>query len=487
MEKCREVWSMCGMGEHREWVQGHLRQVSCALFTFDEKWVVSGSYDKKLSLWNFKTKSKIKDLDIFDDSITALHFFTNLSSPYLIVGLKSGKIIVNELKAEPFPFSTSPSFELKSHNSNITSIVTLSPIQIASSSWDCQICIWDLHDRILQRSIKTHKNWINSLIYSNNTLISCSNDKTIQFHQLSHQTPKTLKLFAKITSINISNKLKKLISGNNHGNVEIWDLNNLEKVFEVQPSPSSVECIQVNWDQIYCWVGFFDGVVVQVDVLFKGVRKKVQFGTGVNFVCLSKYSNFLILAGKNGSVGWVDWGIEDLLVRKFHGHVAVVHRAQWVEEGKIVFTADCLGNVALWDLIERRLIVKVDEISEFIMDLAFDPETFILAYSTSNNKIYFYSLLKLSKIADLNSPSEAAKFLYFSNYNILYMTLSSELTYLETKGRNFISMFCTDKSILSFAVRSIYIILTVTTDSFPEFYILKLKNLKITSDSLSLQ
>ena len=473
MESWGEIWRKEGFGVHKEWVQGHTRQVSCLLLTSDEKWVVSGSYDKKLSLWNFTTKSKFKDLAEFDDSITALHFFNNPKVNFLIVGLKSGNIILNESEPSSFPFSLGPSFELKSHSLNITSIDTLSPSQIASSSWDSKICIWDLDQRVLQKVIKSHKSWVNSLIVLNSTLISCSNDQTIQFHQLNKENPQILQLNDKVTSIRISKKLQNLVSGNSYGDIEIWDLKDLGKVFEVRPSEASVGCIQVNWDQVSCWAGYLDGIIVQVDIVYQVVSKKLEFSAGINFILLSKYSNFLVLAGKNGSIGYADCGIEDLQVRSFHGHEALVHRAMWVEEGKIMLTADCLGNVSLWDLEERRLIVKIDEISEYVMDLAFDPETFIIAYSSPSKKIFFYDLVKLSKMPDLTSPSVASKFLYFSNYNLLYQTSDSQVSCLDIKCTNFISLFSTNHSISSFSIRSKYIVLAVNTKSFTELHVLK--------------
>lgn len=155
-------------------LKDHTSEVNCLAFTMDGKYLLSGSNDKTIIVWNIKKFKVYKRFKDHKCEVTAIAVNNkNLAAS----GSMDKKIIIWNLKY------MRQEFYINAHSEKITCVnFSNCGNYLISGSFDKMIMIWNLLERRLEFSVEGHTNNINSVLFINdsNDFISASDDKTLK-------------------------------------------------------------------------------------------------------------------------------------------------------------------------------------------------------------------------------------------------------------------------------------------------------------------
>jgi len=252
-------------------LEGHRYSVNSVAVS--DKYIISGSDDKKIKIWDLSTFELIKTLKVHTDDVISVvvsgiinvsdEFGNIISKQYIISGSSDTTIKIWDLST--FELVTT----LKGHTYAVYS-VAVSGKYIISGSRDKTIKIWDLSTFKLVATLEGHTNDVNSVVVSSvfNTankfgnniskqyIISGSRDRTIKIWDFStFELVETLEghtdtVWSVAVSgiINTSDNIEKqyIISGSFDNTIKIWDLSTFKLVATLEGHTNFVSSVAVS-------------------------------------------------------------------------------------------------------------------------------------------------------------------------------------------------------------------------------------------------
>jgi WD40 repeat protein len=159
-------------------LQGHSDRV-LSLANINGYFLASGSADKTVKIWDIESGKLLKTLEGNLGGIRALA----VSGDKVISGSNDGVIKIWDIE-KGYAITT-----IDAHEDKIRSIVCLDEFRIVSCSNDKTIKIWNTRDGSLEKVLRGHHNWILTLAIVNGKLISGSFDKSIIVWNISEGKP----------------------------------------------------------------------------------------------------------------------------------------------------------------------------------------------------------------------------------------------------------------------------------------------------------
>jgi WD40 repeat protein len=198
-----------------------------AVFSADNKFIMSGGKDNKVSMWDIGTMPTkiIKTFEGYTGPIKSLS--VSRDGKYLATGSANGTIKIWDLP------STNLVYDLKGHNKNKDiNAVAFGPDDkiLASGGADGTIILWNIENGIMLGSQPTYKNGIQHIVFSpdGKLLASCGYDNDIVIWQLPGLNNKVILKGHKdwVQTIDFSPDSKSLISGGRDELIILWDVTN---------------------------------------------------------------------------------------------------------------------------------------------------------------------------------------------------------------------------------------------------------------------
>jgi len=318
--------------------KGHTKWINSVAITPNGKYIVSGSGDKTIKLWNIKTGRLLRNFKGHTDGVLSVAITPN--GKYIVSGSSDKTIKLWDIKTGKL---------IRSFKKKIWGVlsVTISPNgkYIVSGSYDNTIKLWDINTGILVRSFKGSRGRINSVtIAPNGKYISGGYYSAVKLWDIN--TGKLIRSFKghkdDVSSVAISPNGKYIVSGSGDKTIKLWNIN--------------------TGRLIRSFKGHTDGIL---SVAITPNGKHIVSGSHDNTIKL-----WNINTGK--------------LIRSFKGHTDWVASIAISPNGKYIVSGSSDDKIKLWNILENKANKKTR--------LAWNK--FVKNYTASNN-----DLIALNKLA----------------------------------------------------------------------------------------
>lgn len=204
---------------------GHQDTVS-ALDLYDERYLISGSYDETIKLWDIKQgtcKQTIPTYELLHDrrNVTALLAgYQRL----LAAGTLDGTLyLMNNLK---YGIKKRPSYTTVKttnlHDEKVSSLRKVNETHLVSSSYDTTCKITDL-STCQNVHTRKHSAQVNTVSLGNNFFISLIDNKVIELWDMKQKSP-IFSFESRWPITTVTNNDKTIVLGLNNGMINVWDI-----------------------------------------------------------------------------------------------------------------------------------------------------------------------------------------------------------------------------------------------------------------------
>ena len=251
------IWNILEKSEEAE-LHGNVYSVRCVAISSDNKYIASGSYEYTVRIWNL--------LERTSEAILIGH--TN--AVYCVAFTSDGRYVVSG--SEDFTVRIWNLLEKKEeacligHTSSVLSVaITFDNKYIISGSYDKSIRIWDLLERCVVAVLTGHDGPVRSVAISpdNKYIISGSDDNTIRIWDLLAKSQMDVLEghTADVYSVAITSDSKYIISGSVDRTIRIWNFSKRTQEYVLRNHTSSVTSIAITFDNKYIISGSSDNTI----------------------------------------------------------------------------------------------------------------------------------------------------------------------------------------------------------------------------------
>ena len=279
----------CLSGHSGYWKSGGI--TSC-IFSSCGQFVVSGSYDRTIKIWDVKTGKELRE---FIGHKNAVHFVSfSPCGQFIVSGSRDGIIKLWDVK------TGKELREFIGHKSSVWSVSFSSCVEfIVSGSEDRTIKIWDVKTGKEIREFIGHKDSVNSVSFSScgQFIVSGSEDRTIKIWDV--KTGKTLQVFTghkdSVNSVSFSPCGQFIVSGSLDRTIKIWDVKTGKKLREFTGHKGSVWFLSFSSCGQFIVSGSWDTTIKLWDVKTgKELREFTGHKNSVNSVSFSSCGQFIV-------------------------------------------------------------------------------------------------------------------------------------------------------------------------------------------------
>jgi WD40 repeat protein len=257
----------------------HSGGVNSIDLSHDGNFLISGSKDETLCIWNLKTNQLEKTLKFDGTSIKRVCY--NQDGTKILVGLyeQFAEIDVATLKKKSSKKNAHSSFVEACNYSNDNSL-------IVTSSWrDKSLVVWN--GKTLKKEIALDETdvWINNAIFNKNAnlVFSAGNDNLIKMWNV--KTGGLIKSFAGhddwIYDVCLSDDENTLYSGSFDKTIKVWDIKTGKNTNTLKGHTKGIVCLDMTKDGKYLASGAADSTIIIWDLSTKKEIQKLIGHTGI--------------------------------------------------------------------------------------------------------------------------------------------------------------------------------------------------------------
>ncbi|MCC6549557.1 MAG: caspase family protein [Ignavibacteriaceae bacterium] len=394
--------------------EGHTLPVSSAVFSPDGRFIVSGSWDQTIKIWETSTGKLIRTLHSDGRGVTSLSISPD--GKYIVSGCFDGKIVLWELqtgqiarviegvsKVTDVKFSSDEKFIVSStesgvikiyltdsgslvhnidtHSKSGTSIsISQNGRYIASGSEEGNLSVWDVETGKHMRTIKGHGEDISSVAISGDGdyLVSAAYfDSTIKiWDQTTGKFLRTLKGHTgSVETVTISSDSKYIFSGSEDKTIKIWELTTGKLLHALEGHKDWVTTINISPDRRYMVSGSSDNTIKIWD--WKSARLVRTLGGQTSIVIstlITPDNKFFQYAIDNGKIyKWESTSgkvVKTINTDSYRGALAMSKDGRYLVTG----VDYPYGPVNIWQLESGELIRSLRGHEEEVRYVAISPD-----------------------------------------------------------------------------------------------------------------
>ncbi|XP_055304614.1 katanin p80 WD40 repeat-containing subunit B1 [Sitodiplosis mosellana] len=219
----------------------------------------------------------------------------------------------------------------------------------------------------------------------------------------------------KVTSLDIGETGRVLVTGGQDRNVNLWAFGN-EKCFMSLPGHNGqVDCVKFTSGDDLVYSADENGIIKRWDlntqpgcVTFYGHMKSVRT------LDFHPHGNYIFASGSNDTTVRL-WDVRksDSCFSKFRGHIANVNSVKFSPDGWWIASAGTEGSVIIWDIRTTNKVMEFQETASPVTCITFHPSDFILAAGRNDGTVDLYDLETKSTISRADGNGHTVKCITF--------------------------------------------------------------------------
>ncbi|CAL5984381.1 WD40_repeat protein [Hexamita inflata] len=372
-------------------LEGHTDTVITAIFSQDDKYVLSGGDDKTVRVWDVKTGAAIQTIEGHTDSVYLILYNPDFSC----FATASEDKTVKLWNAQTYGLINT----FKGHNSGVFSVsFSQNGEQMASGSGDGKIKLWNVQSGDQLKTIDAHTRTVVGLQISkdNATIVSGSGDTFIRFW-CTESSPliKSIGGHAdEIQSVIFSHDYKFIVSCSSDKTVKLWNSNDgtLIKTLEGE-NDNEIWSISLSPDDKLLLAGSADSTVKLWDIASGKCIKTIKLNGDVWAVDFHNDGNQFAVGCHDGSVQiWTISGNEPEQTILYNNEDSEpVRCVKYSNDCKLLAFGGDDTNVYVCDPATGEILHKFDDLENSIYYVAYSSDTKLAAKDDSGN-VYSWDL-----------------------------------------------------------------------------------------------
>ena len=421
-DRTLKLWEM-DSGRLLRTFEGHSDRINSVAYSPDGHTVLSGSGDRTLKLWEMDSGRLLRTFEGHSDQINSVAY-----SP-------DGRTVLSGSEDDTLKMWDVATGKLlrtiKGHSSAIYAMVLSSDGYTAlTGGYDRTIKIWDLRTGKLLRTLSGHSGPVNSIALSpdGRTVISGSQEDTLRVWDAATGKMKSTfdRDFGGVRNVAFSPNGRTVLSAINNDTIELWDAGSgkLLRTFKgnsdvIAFSPDSRSVISGGKDKpLELW----DAATGQALRTFGGNLQ------AINSIAFLPDSRFALSGGNDRMLKLWDLG-KGRLLRSFEGHSASVHSVALSADGRTVISASEDQTLKLWDVAEGKLLRTFQGHSGPVESVAFSPDGRTALSSSRDGTVKLWDVGTGSMLRDFETKYRVGS-LAFSPNGSSVLAASSDSIYL---------------------------------------------------------
>ncbi|OMJ68058.1 hypothetical protein SteCoe_34602 [Stentor coeruleus] len=333
------------------YIQSHTDTISSLAISNNNQFLVSGSSDKTVRLWNILEKKQIFIYKGHTGIVTSVAISNN--NEFIISGS-----IDTTLRVWNFYEKKSKAI-LKGHSSEVLCItITNDNKTLISGSLDMTIKIWNLTTKILILTLSGHFNRVNSLSLSkdNQTLVSGFKDSSILVWSLSKRSRlATINgHYQSVNSVVISNNNEFIVSGSDDKTIRIWNLHTYKQKAVLTGHEYYVCTVSITNNDKYAVSGSED-YSIRVWNLIEKTQEVIlrNCSSIIKSIAITNGDKFFVFASEDKIVTMFDFydKLQEVAIQNYVGKISSVAKTR---NNKFIVTGNKDNIIRVWRLCKEN-------------------------------------------------------------------------------------------------------------------------------------
>jgi WD40 repeat protein len=390
-DKTVRLWNLQGNPVGQPF-QGHDDAVLSVAFSPDGQYVVSGSEDKTVRLWNLQGHLIRQLFQGYEDFITSVAFSPD--GQYIVSGSNYGTLRLWDIEGNPHRQS------FQGHEYFITSVAFSPDGQyIVSGSRDNTVRLWDIEGNPMGQPFQGHDAAVNSVAFSpdGQIIVSGSRDETVRLWDIEgnpigqpfqgHD--------AAVNSVAFSPDGQMIVTGSDDKTVRLWDIegNPQDQPFQVfQDHQNSVYSVAFSPDGQYIVSGSRDSTLRLWDIECNPQGQSFQGHEGhVNSVAFRPDGQMVVSGSDDETVRL--WGIDgNPICQPFKGHNDAVNSVAFSPDGQMVVSGSDDETVRLWDVDGNPIRQPFNGHYGAVNSVAFSPDGQMVVSGSEDRTVRLWNI-----------------------------------------------------------------------------------------------
>ena len=370
--------------------KGHSLPITSVAVSKNCDLVVSGSEDCTVRLWDTQTGNCTK---LKGHQKTVRCVALSKDSTHVVSASDDCTVRIWNLR-------NSECYVLEGHKKAVSG-VCISGEFVISGSEDCSIRAWNIDSRKCVMKLKGHS--VNCLSVSrNNQYIGSGSEKLVLIWSFKEGTCyKELRGHTSgVLSLQFGRNSEIVVSGSQNGTARVWSIESGECLQLIKGHNLPVRCVAVSEDMKYVFSGSIDCIIRTWDLEFHNSLKK-RPGHSKSVSCLA-VSDKLVASGSQDSDILV-WSLDTAqCLKRLSGHQMAVLSLAFSKDSNLLVSSGGDGLVKVWSLSTGDCTF---EIKDYCFQVSISPDSSLLLLASSSIKIF--SLKEQTQIGELKTKAVA--------------------------------------------------------------------------------
>ncbi|MCL2116096.1 MAG: RyR domain-containing protein, partial [Methanobrevibacter sp.] len=405
------VWDLETQEEIAQ-LKGHENGVNSVHFSSNDKYIVSGSDDRTVRVWDLETQEEIAQLKGHTDWVNSVHFSHN--DKYIVSGSDDKTIRIWNLKTQK------EITQLKGHTDWVNSVhFSHNDKYIVSGSTDRTVRVWNLKTQKEITQLKGHKNRVNSVHFSSDDkyIVSGSADGSIRVWNL-----KTQKEIAQlkghtdwVRNVCFSSKDKYIVSGSDDKTIRIWNLKTQKEITQLKKHTSKVNSVHFSHDDKYIVSGSDDRTVRIWNLKTQKETTQLKKHTsGVNSVCFSSDDNYIVSGSDDRTVRI--WNLKTQKeITQLKKHTNQVLSVCFSSGNKYIVSGSADRSVHILDLETQEEIAQLKGHKNWVNSVHFSHDDKYIVSGSDDRTVRVWNLKTQKEITQLKGHEDGVNSVHFSH------------------------------------------------------------------------